>query len=121
MAGIPFLLVRVVRSLDCRLATSWLMVKFLSEVFFEIVTSRAGPSCFKLPGLNHTSTVISLDCLRALSSLRGGRSEVITVPFMISNEPFVRLVFPFALMRRSKAGFSPERSFTIGPSIVLKS
>ena len=121
MAGMPFLLVRVVRSRACRLVASWPRVKFRSEVFFEMVTSRAGPSCFRLVGLNHTSIVISLDCLSALRSLVGGPAEAITVPLRISIDPAVCRIFLTAVMRKSSGGLSPERSLITAPCTVLKS
>ena len=121
MAGIPFLLVRVVRSLDCRLAAFWPMVKFLSEMFFEIVTSRAGPSCFRFAGLNQSSTEISFDCLSALRSLMGGLVEAIMVPFRISIEPAVRWIFLIVVMCKSSGGLSLALSFTTEPSTSLKS
>ena len=121
MAGMPLLLVRVVRSRACNAGPSCPSVTLRLEVSPEMVKSRAGPSCVRLAGSNQISTVRALERLTAFRIFVGGLSERMVVVFRISREPARRLTFAGWSIRRSNAGAKPERSFTTGPSVEAKS
>ena len=121
MAGMPLLLVRVVRRRACNAGPSCPSVTLRLEVSPEMVKSRAGPSCVRLADRNQTSTVRALERLTAFRIFVGGLSERMAAVLRISTEPACRRTLPGRSIRRSNAGTTPERSFTTAPSVEAKS